>query len=177
MNVAALFVRKVNHYAPLGVDCYDIERDARSYAGAAPVVAHPPCRAWGRLSHFAKPRPDEKQLAHFAVAQVRRVGGVLEHPSASRLWREAALPLPGHRDEFGGFTLPISQRWFGHVAEKRTLLYIVGVEPGAIPDLPYSLDLPKVVNVKYCSPEVREGTPPLLAEWLVELALRCGARS
>ncbi|MWL55341.1 hypothetical protein GQL84_23735, partial [Escherichia coli] len=58
-------------------DVFDIERDARTFAGGMPVVAHPPCRAWGRLRKFAKPRPDEKALALFAVAQVRAFGGVL----------------------------------------------------------------------------------------------------
>ena len=84
--MAALFVRADSIYKTLpGVDAYDIERDARTYDGPWPVVAHPPCRAWGRLRTFAKPRPDERNLARLAVALVREFGGVLEHPENSTL--------------------------------------------------------------------------------------------
>ena len=47
-QVAALFVRKSNHYAALGCDCYDATRDALTWPGGVPGVFHPPCRAWGR---------------------------------------------------------------------------------------------------------------------------------
>lgn len=64
MTVAALYVRRDSPYKALpDVECYDVDRDARSYAGPWPVVAHPPCRAWGRLRHMAKPRVDERDLA------------------------------------------------------------------------------------------------------------------
>lgn len=191
--VAALFVRKDSIYKELpGVDAWDAERDARTWAGSCPVVAHPPCRAWGTLSHLAKPRADEKELAVWAVAQVRRVGGVLEHPKRSKLWPHCDLPAPGQKDEFGGWTLPIFQNAWGHRAEKATLLYIVGCEPTQIPDMPLVLgDATHVVasggrrvdgsrNRKgdagwrpKCSKAEREHTPPQLALWLVELARRC----
>lgn len=191
--VAVLFARADSHYKALpGVDVWDAERDARRWPGGCPVVAHPPCRAWGRLRHFAKPRPDEKALALFAVDQVRRFGGVLEHPEGSTLWAAAGLPAPGHRDEFGGWTMPIAQHWFGHRAEKLTLLYIVGCAPAQVPDMPVVLGasthviaqrrtLPDgsrlVKGMPGWRPEVskaeREHTPPQLAAWLVELANRC----
>ncbi len=58
-TVAVLFARADSHYKALqGVEVYDMERDARTYDGPWPVVAHPPCRAWGRLRQFANPRPD-----------------------------------------------------------------------------------------------------------------------
>lgn len=57
--VAALFVRSDSVYKKMeGVECFDMERDARTYDGPWPVVAHPPCRAWGNFAMFAKPRPD-----------------------------------------------------------------------------------------------------------------------
>jgi hypothetical protein len=180
-TVAVLFARADSVYKTLqGTDVYDAGRDARTWQGGAPVVAHPPCRAWGRLRHMAKPRPDEKALAFFAVHQVRTFGGVLEHPASSTLWAAAGLPAPGQRDTFGGWTLPILQSCWGHRAEKATLLYIVGCAPAQIPDMPLSLAYPThVINSRLktrpeCTKAEREHTPPALAAWLVELARRCG---
>jgi len=74
--VAVLFARADSIYKTLpGCDVYDIERDARTWPGGCPVVAHPPCRAWASLRNHAKPREGEKDLAHFAVAMVRKWGG------------------------------------------------------------------------------------------------------
>lgn len=190
MTVAVLFARQDSCYKQMpGVDCYDIERDARKWPGGSPVVAHPPCRAWGRLSHMAKPRPDEKALAVFAVEQIRKYGGVLEHPSGSKLWPTMGLPPPGIVDEFGGWTLPIHQNWFGHKAEKSTLLYIVGCRPGDEPAMPLVLgkalyvvasSLHRNKKSTWARPEIpdaeREHTPPALAVWLVELARRCAKK-
>lgn len=189
MTVAVLFARADSIYKTLqGCDVYDIERDARTWLGGCPVVAHPPCRAWGRLRHMASPRHDEKQLAFYAVEAIRRFGGVLEHPKKSTLWASAGLPAPGKRDKFGGWTLPINQNWFGHKAEKGTYLYVVGCEPKDIPDLPMVLGRAKYVvatgstnHIKHGAPgwrpsiskAEREHTPPDLAVWLVELARRC----
>lgn len=197
--VAVLFARADSVYKTLpGCDVYDIERDARTWPGGAPVVAHPPCRAWGRFAHMAKPRPGERDLAPWAVEQVRTWGGVLEHPLGSRLWAELGLPAPGQRDGFGGFTVPICQHWFGHRAEKRTLLYVVGIEPRDLPDVHFKLGEASHViaqgrqarpdlgrgrlkkGVPGWRPEVtpreREHTPEALAVWLVELARRCARR-
>lgn len=194
--VTVLFARADSVYKQLpGTDVYDIERDARTWTGGGPVVAHPPCRAWGQLRHFAKPRPDEKALAPWAIEQVRKHGGVLEHPAGSTLWAHCGLPSPGCFDAHGGWTLGIHQHWFGHRAEKATLLYIWGVAPADIPEMPLRLDAPTHVIAMDKSPrrsgtgerlrkgmpgwrpEVtkaeREHTPHGLAVWLVELARRC----
>lgn len=175
-----------------GIDAWDCDRDARLYCGDDPVIAHPPCRAWGVLRHFAKPRPDEKALAYFAVDQVRRCGGVLEHPYKSTLWSAVGLPKPGERDAYGGWTLPVSQFWWGHRAEKKTLLYIVGLEPNELPLIPFVLGVPSHVIAQSraarngtrlrkgmpgwrpeCGKAEREHTPPAFAAWLVETARRC----
>lgn len=139
--IAVLFARADSVYKRLpGCDVWDIDRDARQWPGGAPVVAHPPCRAWGQLRHFAKPRPDERALAPWAVDQVRRWGGVLEHPRGSQLWPTLGLPAPGAGpDAHGGWTLGISQHWWGHRAEKLTLLYIVGCRPQDLPEIPMVL--------------------------------------
>jgi hypothetical protein len=103
--VSVLFVQEDSIYKSLGVDCWDINRDARLWPGGNSIVCHPPCRSWGQLSHMAKPRPDEKQLAIWSIQQIRKWGGVLEHPRASKLWPEMNLPRPGYYDEFGGFSI------------------------------------------------------------------------
>lgn len=186
-TVAVLFARADSVYKTMpGCDVWDIDRDARRWPGGGPAVAHPPCRAWGSLRHFAKPRPDEKELAIWAVEQVQRWGGVLEHPNASTLWPVAGLPAPGCIDAHGGFTLPIWQSWFGHRADKATRLYIVGCSPLDIPTFPLKLGLATHVvspskNIRagdwnyrpQLRKDEREHTPPALAEWLVELARRC----
>jgi len=125
-TIAVLFARKDSVYKTLpGCDVWDIERDARNWPGGSPIVAHPPCRAWGRLRTFAKPRPDEKDLARWAVDRIREWGGVLEHPESSTLWADKELPRPGLRDEFDGWTFPVHQWWWGHRAKlKRKLGFI-----------------------------------------------------
>lgn len=178
MSVAILFARKDSIYKQLpNCEVYDIERDARTFAGGMPVVAHPPCRSWGRLRTFSKPSPGEQSLAWFALDQVRREGGVLEHPESSLLWRLAGLPLGNERDYWGGWTLKVQQSWWGHRTTKKTWLYIVGVEPKGIPPLPISFDASTHVvswSRKGCRKHIgkpeREHTPPALAEWLVALA-------
>lgn len=162
MTVAVLFARADSHYKELAdADVWDAERDARRWPGGCPVVAHPPCRAWGRLRTFARPRPDEMNLARLAVALVREFGGVLEHPAGSTLWP--------------------AQKWWGHKAEKATWFYVVGCEPGDIPPLPYVMgEAAYVVQSRkrhdyrpHITKAEREHTPPALAAWLVELAAKC----
>lgn len=179
-DVAVLFCRSDSVYKGLpGCDVYDADRDARNFSGKLPVVAHPPCRAWGRLSHFAKPRPDEKDLAVMSVELVRNNGGVLEHPTGSKLWKAANLPAPGKQDRFGGFTFPVFQNWFGHKAEKSTFLYICGLSPVQLPAFPLSLDYPEFVvqsalpGRKHISKAEREHTPVDLAKWLLSVARCC----
>jgi hypothetical protein len=48
--VAALFVATNGIYFGLpNVDPWDKRRDARTYAGPHPVVAHPPCALWNTI--------------------------------------------------------------------------------------------------------------------------------
>jgi hypothetical protein len=101
--ISVLFARSDSVYKTLPeCDVYDAERNALNYPGETPIIAHPPCRAWGQLRHFAKPQPGEKDLARWAVDQIRQFGGVLEHPAHSTLWRDKGLPVPGLVDEWGG---------------------------------------------------------------------------
>lgn len=192
-TVAVLFARKDSIYKSLpGCDVWDIDRDARKWPGGCPIVAHPPCRAWGRLRHLSKPRSDEKDLALWAVDQVRTYGGVLEHPARSSLWPAAGLPERLQTDSFGGWTLTIFQSNFGHRAEKSTWLYICGLHPGTLSAMPFVLgeathvvsnpgrrrDGSRLRNGDVgWRPEItkaeREHTPRLLAKWMVDAARRC----
>lgn len=184
--IAALFVRADSIYKSMdNVDAWDMDRDARRWPGGGPAVAHPPCRAWGRLRAFANPRPDEKELALWAVEHIRLFGGVLEHPAYSTLWGAAELPAPGGRDSFGGWTLPVNQHWWGHRAEKATWLYIVGIDPCDLPPIPYRIDEPTHVvqsrkrdgSRPHITKAEREHTPPDFAKWLVQVAELCGGRA
>lgn len=183
--VSILFARQDSIYKTLGVDVWDIDRDARLWPGGNPCVAHPPCRAWGQLKHFAKPRHDEKELALISVDFIRAQGGVLEHPSGSTLWDEKPLPLPGHTDKWGGYTIDVDQFWFGHKAKKKTFLYICGVDKKDLPAIPMRFDLIeytvsskiKKKSGRRLKKEItkaeREATPIAFAQWLIEVAQRC----
>lgn len=186
MTVAVLFARGDSHYKAMpDADVWDAERDARRWPGGVPLVAHPPCRAWGRLRQFAKPRDDERALAVLAVAQVRSWGGVLEHPAASSLWDFCRLPKPGEfADPWGGYTIEVAQFHWGHRAEKLTWLYIVGCPPDQLPPMPRREGKPTHciaptrgggVRLPTVTKPEREHTPPEFGCWLLEVARRCRA--
>ena len=133
MNVNVLYCdpAKGPYVELLGSErCWGIERDARLYEGPEPGVFHPPCGGWGRMRpvHF-KYNPNAKELTACgprAVEQVRKYGGVLEHPDGSALWKHCGLPRPGEGfDEYGGFTVAVRQVDWGHQTPKPTWLYIV----------------------------------------------------
>jgi hypothetical protein len=188
-SVAVLFARTDSIYKTMpACDVYDAERDAMTFPGGLPVVAHPPCRLWGALAAFSKAPAAERELAIWAVEQVRVWGGVLEHPANSRLWGACALPRPGARDEWGGVTLAISQWWWGHRAEKWTWLYLCGIDPREVPELPYKIGEAShvIANSKNrqrarhrleVTKRERDATPPELAEWLVMTAQLCGQQA
>lgn len=171
-GVSVLFARSDSCYFDQVADVWDAKRDARGYAGTNSVVAHPPCRGWGRLSHLAKPRFDEKALGLFAAETVRRCGGVLEHPHASKLWAAAQLPLAGTFDAWGGFTILVDQGWFGHAAPKPTWLYICGIDKAELPHIPVQLQRAAGRTLRL-SPADRERTPLAFARFLVEIAAKC----
>lgn len=182
--ITVLFTKKDSVYETLGADVWDINRDARNWQGGGPCIAHPPCRAWGQLSHMAKPRHDEKELSLFAIEMIRKYGGVLEHPAASRLWPHI-LPYPGGFDDWGGYSICIDQKWFGHLAQKKTLLYIVGCTASELPPIPIDYSAVEYTvsskikkksgaRIKKEIPKsMREHTPLALAKWLIQVAKCC----
>jgi hypothetical protein len=145
MSVAALYVHPRGPYVGLeGVEVWDEARDARTYAGPHPVVAHPPCERWGRFwfggpqwLKDGKPRKalgDDGGCFAAALQAVRTFGGVLEHPADSNAWRLHGLRPPPRAGgwvsagDFQGWTCCVSQGNYGHKGDKATWLYAVGCE-------------------------------------------------
>lgn len=139
--IAALYVETDGCYFGLaGVDPWDQARDARTYAGPYPVVAHPPCQRWGRFWHGSTRKPHQYQLGddggcfEAALAAVRNFGGVLEHPADSRAWAHFGLKAPKRHggwvpaDFEGGWTCYVEQGFYGHASRKPTWLYAAGVD-------------------------------------------------
>lgn len=139
--IAALFVATGGCYFDLpDVDPWDVQRDARTYAGPHPVVAHPPCERWGRYwnggpsARVRRTLGDDGGCFAAALAAVRTWGGVLEHPHASHAWAAHGLTRPPWlggwvpADYFGGWTCCVQQAAYGHRARKATWLYAVGCD-------------------------------------------------
>lgn len=193
-NVAALYVDPRGPYPKLVEHWWDEARDARKYEGPWPVVAHPPCGAWGALRHLNK--RNDADCGPRAVAQVQRWGGVLEQPKGSRLWAHCNIPEPfavPSEDEWG-FSIEVEQVSWGHVARKKTWLYIVGVEYQLVIDGLRVGGTPThwasgmrrhprkgsggfvPPGIKVCSAPQRRRTPVAFAEWLISLAATAKAQ-
>lgn len=137
LTIAALFVETGGCYFGLpDVDPWDQPRDARTYLGPWPVVAHPPCERWGRYWHGSPRKPHQFRLGDdggcfaAALASIRRWGGVIEHPAYSHAWNAFKLEPPsvhgGWRFTRDGWTCHVEQGHYGHIARKATWLYFVG---------------------------------------------------
>lgn len=146
--IAALYVETDGaYYGVPGVDPWDEERDARTYTGPHPVVAHPPCQRWGRFWHGSTAKPHQYRLGEdggcFAAAltAVRNYGGVLEHPAHSKAWGYFGVTAPKagegwiKADEHGGWTCQVEQGHYGHMSRKATWLYAAKVD---LPELDWS---------------------------------------
>jgi hypothetical protein len=141
--IAALFVQRGGIYWDLpGIDAWDEARDARTYDGPYPVIAHPPCARWSRLAGFTEARFGYKRGEDggcFAAAlnAVRMWGGVVEHPAYSAAWDKFELPEPAWREGWtfglcGGASCYVEQGRYGLPVKKATWLYAYGV---ALPEL------------------------------------------
>jgi hypothetical protein len=148
--IAALYVETDGCYFGVpGVDPWDIERDARTYEGQHPVVAHPPCQRWGRFWHGSTRKPHQFKMGDdggcFALAlhDVRRCGGVIEHPADSHAWDRFRINKPPRnggwvkaRDtQDNEWTCCVYQGNYGHLAGKPTWLYVSGVPREYLPEL------------------------------------------
>jgi hypothetical protein len=150
--IAALYVAKGGPYYDLeGVTPYSENEDARIYQGPHPVVAHPECQRYGR---FWKGQPgnikkgkiermgDDQGCFKCALYDVRRWGGVLEHPEGSHAWKMFGLAKPPRQggwikaDDFGGWTCRVEQGQYGHYCPKGTWLYAVNCD---LPELKWGV--------------------------------------
>lgn len=164
--IAALFVQTNGAYYGLpDVDPWDIQRDARNYAGPHPVVAHPPCSRWCRLAglveaRWGHKRGDDGGCFAAALASVRTYGGVLEHPAYSDAWAAHDIPAPAWdgwiRTPCGGWTCFVEQGRYGHPAKKATWLYAHSVE---LPSLRWGriADGESMAPVSWCGNHVKSG--------------------
>ena len=174
-RIPVLFTQSRSHYHSYPfTDCYGIDRNALNYKGTAAVIAHPPCRLWGRLRKFSTAPKAEKYLAMWAIQKVRVNGGVLEHPAGSSLFRTMRIPLDGTPDRTGGFLISIDQHWFGFPARKRTYLYIVGCKRSQLPPFPlrFSAVTHSVSNSRNfieLPKAQRSETVPALCQWLFQV--------
>lgn len=147
-GVAALYVEADGCYYDVpGVEPWPAFKDARRYAGPWAVVAHPPCQRWGRFWHGSTRKPhqyalgDDGGCGEAAVRDVRRFGGVMEHPADSKLFAHCGLPIPKRGkgwtepDQFGGRSCYVEQGNYGHASRKPTWLYAVGID---FPELDWS---------------------------------------
>lgn len=156
--IAALFVETDGCYFGLdGVEPWDETRDARTYAGPHPVVAHPPCQRWGKFwagqplhikrTGERKTKGDDAGCFASALASVRKCGGVLEHPELSHAWNAFGLKHPPREggwvtaDFEGGWTCCVEQGRYGHYARKPTWLYANGVD---LPSLDWGKGEPRL---------------------------------
>jgi hypothetical protein len=181
--IAALFVATGGVYFGLpNVDPWDEPRDARRYAGPHPVVAHPPCGAWGvfaRQGWTHRELGDDDGCFASALASVRRWGGALEHPADSSAWRAHGLlpPTRGHvgwrvADWLGGWTCYVEQGNYGHRARKPTWLYAHGVD---LPSLKWGASA-ATKNYNNQSTRERRATPAPFRDLLISIAESAHAR-
>lgn len=190
-DVVALYVDPRGPYPGLVREWYDADRNAMTYRGDLPVVAHPPCGPWSRLSQLHKDAR-ELALAPHALAIVQRCGGVLEHPAGSKLFEACGLPKPDAAGRNGGFTIEVQQCDWGHPARKRTWLFICGLRQD-LPPMPEPREpthwasggrtrssrqgSPVPPGIKICSAQQRRRTPLAFAAWLLEVARRCSTHA
>lgn len=190
--IAALYVQKDGCYAGLpGVDLWPESRDARTYAGPFPVVAHPPCDRWCQMAPVNQARyghkvGDDGGCFASALDAVRRWGGILEHPAVTIAWRTFGLPKPQSaggwsRAVCGGWVCHVEQRHYGHRARKATWLYAHGVElpelkwgPGAAPEAWISADRPRSLlaarNIGQLGKKEAKATPDAFRDVLLSIA-------
>lgn len=162
-----LFVQKKSIYKTLGCNCYDEERNALNFKGGTPAIYHPPCPDWSKCKGQSKFVPGRKWLGIWAMMMVRKHGGILEHPAGSSLFKKMKCNLNGKPDHYGGYIIRVDQRNFGHRAQKKTWLYIVGIRKKDILAEPLRFDNSNYQPVHIMGKHERDATPLQFAEYLI----------
>lgn len=163
MKIAALCVSTNSVYKDLGLDCYDKNRDTRTFTGNSPVIGHPPCRGYSAYTrHWAKPEPGEMDLALFVTERIATNGGVLEHPQHSRYVKRFI-----GSDKWKVIT--VHQSWFGYPTTKKTWLLMPGYY--RVPELPFKLEQygREKQIFENMSHNMRSHTTIDFAKWLINL--------
>lgn len=190
--IAALYVATGGIYFGLpGVEPWDVQRDARAYAGPHPVVAHPPCDRWCQMAPVNQKRYGHKVgedggCFASALVAVRRWGGVLEHPAVTLAWPAHGLQKPPSAGGWlrcldGGWVAHVEQRNYGHRARKATWLYAFGIEPfplkwgrGTPPEAWVSTDRPRAIlelaGIAQLSKKEAKATPISFRDLLLSIA-------
>lgn len=125
-QIAVLFARQDSIYKTLpGCDVWDIERDARKWPGGCPVVAHPPCRAWGRLRLYGQRRtfPTLDQVA------MNSAGGRFRFRSSGSVI--APTNRPGCTSSASSRRNCRTSRWCSAMRPARSACSPAGIAPGA----------------------------------------------
>ena len=194
MTVVALYIDPRGPYPKLlGPElCWDEARDARTYAGPWPVVAHPPCQLWTNFAalNFKRYGGEHNRPGNdggcfgSALASVRRFGGALEHPAGSKAWAAHGLLVPrgvGWCRDRNGWACEVWQSAYGHKARKRTWLYFCGEAPPLEPlwtREPGTHQCGWFDRIKpTLSKREASRTPVAFAEWLISLAEQAGRRA
>ncbi len=183
-QIAALYVESDGCYFGLdGADPWDMARDARTYSGPHPVVAHPPCARWSMLAGLVEKlhghkKGDDGGCFELALASVRKYGGVIEHPANSAAWGRFMLPRPypgggWQQGICGGWSTSVEQVHYGHRGRKATWLYAVRC------DLPVLVRGPGVAAtaVANMSSQERRKTPQPFRDLLIGMARSAGIPS
>lgn len=162
--ITVLCTDKNSVYKDLGLDCYDVDRNCRTFTGLNPVITHSPCRGWTRFGKAmnAKPKPGEKDLSYFCLERVIINGGVFEHPYESEFAIRAG-EIPGIK------TIIVKQEWFGYFCPKKTRLLIP--THYIVPELPFIL-VPRAsssVRNRDWAISNRQDTCIGFAKWLIKL--------
>ena len=194
--VAALFVQPDGCYSSDDrIDPWPEIRDARKYTGTLPVVAHPPCQLWGAMAsvNYARwggehNRPgNDKGCFKSAIDNVRRVGGVLEHPAKSKAFECYGIEKPKgtgwSKSSCGGWVCEVWQSAYGHKANKATWLYYYGKRaptdmiwdrPTGTHQVGYPDRRGKARNKPTLSKKEANATPEAFKEALINLCINSG---
>lgn len=195
--ISALFVETNGCYFGIdGVDPWDINRDARLYDGANPIVAHPPCQRWGKFAKGSMTKQiydvgDDGGCFESALSCLKRCGGVLEHPASSKAWAAFKIKRPDKRgwafdDTHGLWVGEVEQGHYGHRARKKTWLLVCGPKPPELIWGPSPQRLPEkrlaergYKSARRCgivacmSSKQRQRTPVEFRDLLLGIAARC----